>query len=385
MNSSLDFLANSGDAVCAVNKHQRIVYWNAAAEKAFGFTAQEAIGQFCWQLMEGETPDGKPYCQKKCPVYKQLMAGKPVPHFDLRINTRSGEKILTTFSALSLATPNSNGDENKAAIYHLLRVAAETSAPPTILRIYLLGPLLVRRLDGSQVSGKSWRRVKVRALLAHLALRQGQPVSRQELVEALWPDMDWTTALRNLNTTVYNLRRSLEPNIERGSHSRYIFYESGHYWLGGDEPHWVDATAFKSYIRQAREETAVPQAIALYQKAIQLFRGDYLADVITAGVGSHVEQNRLHQLLLTALEEIGNLYQQQGQPEKARQTYLKILSLDPYRESVCQQLAHLSQGQSNRLDALAYCQRLAATLKDELDLILSQEMFAKHDPNNKKS
>jgi two-component SAPR family response regulator len=218
--------------------------------------------------------------------------------------------------------------------------------------------------------------------MAYLTLQQGQPISRQELVKALWPNMEWATALRNLNTTVYQLRRSLEPTLKHGAYSRYIFYESGCYWLGGDGPHWVDVTAFKSYIKQARAETAVPQAITLYQKAIQLYRGDYLADVIATGISSFVKQNRLHQLFLAALEEVGKLYQQQEQDDKARDTYLKILTLDPYRESVCQQLALLSQSPDSRLDSLAYCQRLAATLKDELDLILGQELQDHHNRQN---
>jgi len=382
MDSVLDFLENSGDAVCAVNSHQHIVYWNDAAEETFGFTPDEAIGKPCWVLLQGKTAEGHAFCQKNCPIVHRHEEGRPTPHFDLRFQSKSGAKILTNISTLagpSLETAN----EEQIAFVHLMRVAQSKAIPLQRLRIHMLGPLLVYLPNGSQVSGPYWRRAKVRALLAYLALRQGQPVPRRELLEALWPDMERETGLHNLNTTVYNLRRCLEPSLTPGVDSQYIVFESGHYWLGGEGPHWLDVDLFKRNIKQARLETAVNRAIFLYQEAVQLYRGDYLLDVLPAGVGSHIEQNRLHQMFLTALEELGNLHERQAEPDKARDAYLQVLALDVRREKVAQQLARLSRREDNQIDNLSYCHRLATALKDELDLVLSQEIFARHDPKTR--
>ncbi len=382
MDSVLDFLENSGDAVCAINSHQHIVYWNDAAEEIFGFTTDEAIGKPCWVLLQGETAEGHAFCQKNCPIVHRQEEGKATSHFDLRFQSKSGAKLLTSISTLAQPIPDAEADEEQIALVHLMRVTQDKAIPLRRLRIYMLGPLLVYLPDGSQVLGTNWRRAKVRALLAYLALKQGQPVPRRELLEALWPEMERGTGLHNLNTTVYNLRRCLEPSLTPGVDSQYIVYQSGHYWLSGDGPHWLDVDLFKRNIKQARLETAVNRAIFLYQEAVQLYRGDYLMDVLPVGAGSHIEQNRLHQMYLTALEELGNLHEQQAEPEKARDAYMQILALDSRRENVSQQLAKLSRREDDRIDNLSYCHRLATALKDELDMILSHEIFVRHDPQN---
>jgi DNA-binding SARP family transcriptional activator len=55
-----------------------------------------------------------------------------------------------------------------------------------------------------------------------LALKRGRPIHRKALLKALWAELDHSAAIHNLNTTVYGLRRSLEPTLSRGSNSRYI-------------------------------------------------------------------------------------------------------------------------------------------------------------------
>ncbi|MCB9422606.1 MAG: PAS domain-containing protein [Ardenticatenaceae bacterium] len=376
MDSTLDILANTGDAVCAINKEKRVVYWNSAAEKILNITAEDAIGQPCWELMKGKTVKGQPFCAPDCPIHSRINKQEAIPHFDLWIEDKNGKAVLTNFSTISVPQQkNSHPQSDQAVIIHLMRAVKNRDVPQHHLRINVLGPLNVLRTDDSKVDGKYWHRAKVRGLFILLALKRGKPATREELIEALWPELDSTTALRNLNTTIYNLRRSLEPQLKQGNESNYIFYETGHYWLGGSQPHWIDVDAFTLGIQQARMETAVDKAIYHYEEAVKLYQGDYLVDLITTtGIGSATEQTRLRQLFLNALEELGNLYQLYEQTEKARNTYLKILAIDPHRESAYHQLARLSHGTNTLMDSVAYCQRLAAALKDELDLILSQEM-----------
>ena len=48
MDQSIDlesFIAAAGDAIIAVGKDGKIILWNPAAERIFGFTAQDAVGQ----------------------------------------------------------------------------------------------------------------------------------------------------------------------------------------------------------------------------------------------------------------------------------------------------------------------------------------------------
>jgi PAS domain-containing protein len=44
----LEFLEETADAAFCVNQQGEICSWNAAAEKLFGYSSSEAIGQSCY-------------------------------------------------------------------------------------------------------------------------------------------------------------------------------------------------------------------------------------------------------------------------------------------------------------------------------------------------
>jgi two-component SAPR family response regulator len=239
--------------------------------------------------------------------------------------------------------------------------------------LFLLGPTRVRRPDGSFVDGPLWQRGKVRALLVYLAWQQGRPVPRDELLQRLWSDLPSAAALSNLNTTVYNLRHSLEPDLVQGGASKYISYDGGCYYLAGEAEPWLDVVVFERNIRLARQEGDLYQARQGYQSALSLYQGDYLQDLTATGIWQRSEQERLHQLYLEAMEELAILHEKAGQKEEAGAFYRRILSIDPYRESARRRLVGLSWGYSDRAAALIHCRGLADTLKQELDVILNQE------------
>src|SRR3989442_6470844 len=57
---------------------------------------------------------------------------------------------------------------------------------------------------------------RVRAVLRLLAVHAGNPVHREVLQMAFWPDADAETGARNLHVAVSSLRSWLEPGVARG-------------------------------------------------------------------------------------------------------------------------------------------------------------------------
>src|SRR5512142_3469804 len=49
-------LANSAEAMTATDEHFMITYWNQAAEDLFGWTAAEAVGRPCADVLAAEVP-----------------------------------------------------------------------------------------------------------------------------------------------------------------------------------------------------------------------------------------------------------------------------------------------------------------------------------------
>jgi len=110
-----------------------------------------------------------------------------------------------------------------------------------------------------------------RALLARLALAPAQVVSLQHLIDDIWGDELPSNPAGALRVVVTRARASLGGSAD-------LAWEQGGYVLRSDVPIDVDAVTFRNLVDQAR--TAAPtDTAALLRAALELWRGDALADV----------------------------------------------------------------------------------------------------------
>ena len=366
MDEILRLFAQTGDATWAVDAEQRIAYWNHAAEELLGHPAEAAVGQLCYRLVAGRDLGGKPVCTVGCSVMERVRRAEPVRGFDLLVRRSDGTALRASVSIIP--TSEMRGAHAPVFVVHLIRPAGEPWPQPLPLRIYLLGHVAVQRADDSLVDGSFWRRAKVRALLAFLALHRGHPVHRDTLIKVLWPNLERASALRNLNTTVYNLRLSLEPMLQHCAESSYIQHEGDSYTLNGGPAHWLDVNAFETGIAQARREADSVCAMTLYRAAMTLYQGDLLSGLDAVCAWSWNEQARLRELYLTALEELGTLCERQQDDKEAGSLYRKALAMDACRETACQRLMRLWLRRGDRAAAVTQYRRLAGALRRELDI-----------------
>ncbi len=80
------------------------------------------------------------------------------------------------------------------------------------------------------VHGSAIRR-KVLGLLCFLLTKPGMSSTRDQVLEALWPDLDPVDALNSLNQTVYFLRRVLEETYVDDLSPGYLHHDSDLIWL----------------------------------------------------------------------------------------------------------------------------------------------------------
>src|SRR5205823_14511387 len=88
---------------------------------------------------------------------------------------------------------------------------------------------------------------RARAVLRLLAVHTGNPVHREVLQTAFWPDADLETGARNLHVAVSSLRSWLEPGVGRGG-SSFLLREGDAYRLA------LQADAERSEERRVGEE-----------------------------------------------------------------------------------------------------------------------------------
>jgi PAS domain S-box-containing protein len=367
----LPLFENTADGAWAVDADQRIILWNKAAEELLGYPAEEAMGQFCYELLAGRDLGERPLCRNRCAISERARRGRPIHSFNLRVRCSDGQMAWIEVSNIVVPTESTEG--GYSALVHLCRLVneAKTSVPP--LRIRLLGPVLVRRADGSPVGGAFRRRAKVRALFAVLALHRGQSVQRHTLLATLWPDMARQAALHNLNTTVYHLRHSLEPDLERGPDSAYIQTRGECYLLVGGRTHWLDVDAFENKLATAGRVESPDRAERLYRRAVALYRGDFLADLDAYRLDCWAERVRYRQRYLDALQGLGDMLLERDQDDEAMAWYRKVLAEDPCREAAARKLMRLALLHGERTQALSQYARLEENLERELDVEPSQE------------
>jgi len=154
------------------------------------------------------------------------------------------------------------------------------------------------------IAGSSVRR-KVLAALCFLMSRPGFSATRDQVLDALWPDMSPDVATNSLNQTIYFLRRLFEPGYKEDHSPQYVHHNSDLVWLDEElvfsrsnecwgiirrtapEPAPGDADALSDTYRGkfaldfSYEEWAVPYRDALHAAYLQVIENAVLADTVS--------------------------------------------------------------------------------------------------------
>jgi LuxR family maltose regulon positive regulatory protein len=245
----------------------------------------------------------------------------------------------------------------RAALLARVRTVASTAEaaeePNEDVRVYLLGN--PRVLVGDQRI-LHWRRPIVRELLFFL-LDQGKPVSRDTIVEALWPGRDigeGEAAFRRARHFLKELLR--RPCMEQ---------IDGHWQLTMDC--WVDVREFEHQVDAAEELATLGDlngAAHRFRQALLLWGGDYLEDLFSDW--AILRRDALRRRYLSCLEQLAETEMQLGQYERAGQLYYQILDLEPLRETAFRGLMRYFAVRGEYGEAISVYQRCMRTLADDL-------------------
>ncbi|MFF0265797.1 BTAD domain-containing putative transcriptional regulator [Kribbella sp. NPDC004536] len=221
----------------------------------------------------------------------------------------------------------------------------------------MLGPLAMWAADGTPLD---IRGVRLRGLLARLALSAGRPVSVETLVDGLWgSEAPSANALQSL---VSRLRASL-PATESS-----ISVQSGPagYTLTIG-PDCVDALQFEELVRRGRALlTSDPeQAHVLLTQADKLWRGEALTDLRDIPFAA-VEADRLTELRMAGAEDLAEAAVSCGQARDRIADLEHLAATHPLRERVHELLIRALYADGRQAEALTAYERIRTTLADEL-------------------
>lgn len=209
----------------------------------------------------------------------------------------------------------------------------ETAAPEVAFGLSLFGnPRVVRRAHGREVEVE-WRLRRALLTVAFLALAPDRRASKEELVEALWPEADRETVRRNFHPTVSWARRALAAT--GATEARVLPFAQGVYRLASEVSWEVDVWRFREAVesgRRARQQGAAQAALDAWLGAWRLYRGPLLAGYELPWVARRRE--RLHGAYLGLLGDVGDLCAEVGRDQEALDAYRSLLLEDPFEERV---------------------------------------------------
>jgi len=101
--------------------------------------------------------------------------------------------------------------------------------------------------------------------------RNGHLATRDQVLDALWPDVDPQAALNSLHQTLYFLRRDIEPGYDDDLSAQYTHFESDLVWLDRDLV-TAESTAFQE---RAARALATPDDLDVGIEALALYHGRF--------------------------------------------------------------------------------------------------------------
>jgi len=238
------------------------------------------------------------------------------------------------------------------------------------LRLQLLGPFQAT-LDERPITG--FESNKVRALLAYLVVEADRPHSRDELIGLLWPDQPDATARANLRQALANLRNAIG---DRTSEAPFISTTTDSVQFNRTDRCWIDVVQFTALIATCkthvhrRLETCRSCAQRL-QQAVELYRGDFLAQFVQSGSEAFeewalIQRERLHRDVLDALYALAEHHDRRGEYDQIRRYAARQIELDPWREEAHRQLMRALALSGQRSAALTQYETCRRALAEEL-------------------
>jgi predicted ATPase/DNA-binding SARP family transcriptional activator len=222
------------------------------------------------------------------------------------------------------------------------------------LEISTLGGLRV--LHSSQpVEGLASR--KAHALLVYLAVT-GEPQPRDVLADLLWQDRSQDRAMANLRVVLSSLREKLGP---------YLQIDRELIQVAGNANLWVDVREFQSQVSSSK-----------LHEAVELYNGDFLEGFHIRGAREFehwaiVQREQLRESVVTALQDLVNLYLAHAQYLEGLPFARRLLELNPLMESAHRNLMRMLALSGQRDLAIAQYEIFRDTLAEELGVEPSVE------------
>jgi DNA-binding SARP family transcriptional activator len=214
----------------------------------------------------------------------------------------------------------------------------------------------VRSIPGSAV------RRKVLALLCYLLTRPDMTSTRDQVLEALWPDLDPLDAVNSLNQTVYFLRRVVEEDYVDDLSPGYLHHDSDLIWLDRD----LVTSRSNECRAQIKSLPAMPTPDQV-QDLADRYLGRFALDFEYEEWASPY-RDWLHASFLEVVERAVTSDIETGHFDRGIRLARRVLDIDPAAEQVEVSLLRLYRASGAHAAAAEQYGHYAAMMREQLGL-----------------
>lgn len=362
----------ASDAAFAIDGNARIVAWNERAAAFLGYLPAEALHQRCSQILQAVLPSGASLCGPRCAGRRCFEHGAPFATTACCVRHKDGRWLPADIGTLVAPASCGRPAPRTIAVVLLHPHTEGVSAGPAdgVLQIRTFGRFGLQA-RGRQLRVDRWHRRHALALLKLLITHRHETLHREHLIERLWPDASERSGRERLKVTTYFLREQLRL---AGLSGDIIARADSAYALRRGAV-WLDCEAFDGLYDEGRRHAQRGRrkdALACFERAAQLYQGDYLSDELYADWCAE-ERERLRESYHDVLGHIIDGYLDRGDLEEAAVICRRGLVHEPCREGFHRALMTCLAGLGQRDRAIAHYDHCRQVLRAELGVEPSPE------------
>ncbi|MFC4597440.1 BTAD domain-containing putative transcriptional regulator [Cohnella hongkongensis] len=243
----------------------------------------------------------------------------------------------------------------------LKRVKAKkrtSEAVKPLLEVLLFNGMNVSfSVDGGARETVKLRSPKTEELFAFLLCKR--VAYREEIIDTLWNGLAPDKAWKNLNSTLYYVRKAIN-----GSEHRCEIAVTGNEIRINTDELYCDLYEFERMLQEIRRDPE--QSMPLLKRAEALYAGPLLRGKAYEWAGDYARS--LERQYIDLLELLARHNRQRGQFFQALSEYGEILKLDAIREDVHGEIIRIYLELGRKNDALRQYRQLEAMLRAELGM-----------------
>lgn len=289
-------------------------------------------------------------------------------HFFIRTKHIFGpsERILWWKMLHKWTTLQKESHPYASSICRLLEVDINQPVPEHHYKIQFFGNMVVYR-DGVEIVEKSWQREKARELLIYLYLNQTRFVSKEELMNALWPEATEDSSLRDFKVAYNALLKVLEPSRIPRSESAYVIRKQSMYKLMTNHCITSDLDLFKQFITYGLQENNPSFSNEWLSRAIRIYKGELMGDKLKLEWLQALRTEAKY-LYMQAIERLAQNFIRLKDFQKTIYWSEQLLKQDETWEEAYRLIMYGNYQLRNRAQAVKWFEKCEKVLKKELNI-----------------